>query len=292
LKNFFPQISGFIPGGEIHIHLLWTKTFLLADGERNFLPLLPAAERETYQRLGGESRRREFIASRLLVRGLFSAYLEREMNDLEFLKGDHGKPYLKDSPLEFNLSHTEGLVACCFGLHPVGIDVEKMDLAVWPRDRWEPLAERFFSAGERKYLFSQEEQNQTTSFFRIFTLKEAYVKCRGYGLSRELNRLTVPLPPAERTSCGEFEFFSPAVGPGEYGLALVTDRATTDALSYRIVEWDGISILAGLSQEPDMRAKPRWPPEAPSLGKSFGPKADALFFSRFPKRKDGSVFQP
>jgi phosphopantetheine--protein transferase-like protein len=248
VKNFFQPIPGSIPYGEIHIHLLRTESFPLADAERNFLPFLPAAERGEYGRLGGEGRRGEFLASRLLLRGLFSAYLEREMDDLEFLKGDHGKPYLKGSPLEFNLSHTEGLVACCFGRHPVGIDVEKLDLAAWPGERWKPLAERFFSAEERGYLSSQPEENQAASFFGIFTLKEAYVKCCGYGLSRELNRWTAPLPLAERASCGKFEFFSPVAGRGEYRLALVADRSENLSLKYRIMEWDGKSIGEGLAE--------------------------------------------
>ena len=40
----------------------------------------------------------------------------------------HGKPYLKDAPVRFNLSHSGALTAVAAGRHQVGIDVQQLSL--------------------------------------------------------------------------------------------------------------------------------------------------------------------
>ena len=74
----------------------------------------------------------------------------------------HGKPYLKDVPVRFNLSHSGTLTAVAAGRHPVGLDVQLRDEK--PR---ETLRSRLTPA-------EREED-----FFRLWTAKEAYIKYRG-----------------------------------------------------------------------------------------------------------------
>lgn len=84
----------------------------------------------------------------------------------------NGKPYLKDAPVRFNLSHSGDLTVVAAGRHQVGLDVQLRDDK--PR---EALKNRLTPA-------EQEED-----FFRLWTAKEAYVKYRGESLARLLPHL-------------------------------------------------------------------------------------------------------
>lgn len=80
-------------------------------------------------------------------------------------KGPYGKPMVEG--VQFNLSHTEGLVICAVSQEKVGCDVEKIKQVP------EGVAERFFHNNEKKY---------DKAFFRIWTLKESYMKMTGEGV--------------------------------------------------------------------------------------------------------------
>lgn len=50
-------------------------------------------------------------------------HLKKE--DLVLLKTAEGKPYFRDVPIHFSVSHTEGLVVVAIGKNEVGVDAEK-----------------------------------------------------------------------------------------------------------------------------------------------------------------------
>ncbi len=86
--------------------------------------------------------------------------------------GLHGKPYLKDAPVRFNLSHSGALTAVAAGRHRVGLDVQKRDGKLR-----EAILARLTPA-------EREED-----FFRLWTAKEAYIKYCGGSLAATLPRL-------------------------------------------------------------------------------------------------------
>ncbi|MDM8569583.1 4'-phosphopantetheinyl transferase superfamily protein, partial [Thiotrichales bacterium HSG1] len=86
----------------------------------------------------------------------------------------------------FNLSHTQGLIACAIVLRQdIGIDIENVNRNSANRD----IAKRFFSAQEVVDLSSKP----THSFFDYWTLKESYIKACGMGLSLPLHKFTFHL---------------------------------------------------------------------------------------------------
>jgi len=92
--------------------------------------------------------------------------------------------------LRFNLSHCAGLVACLVTLEvDVGVDVEDTQRDL---DRI-GLADRFFSAEEAEDLRTFKGPAQRERFFAYWTLKEAYIKARGQGLSIPLQRVSFQL---------------------------------------------------------------------------------------------------
>jgi 4'-phosphopantetheinyl transferase len=99
---------------------------------------------------------------------------------------EKGKPFfLYNKNLHFSISHTKSHIAIALHNKPIGIDIEntrKCNLS---------LAKRFFHSEEYNYLSSltQEEQNQ--AFTKIWTQKEAYVKCTGEGIAGGFNKFSV-----------------------------------------------------------------------------------------------------
>lgn len=92
--------------------------------------------------------------------------------------GKNGKPYLKDLPFFFNLSHSGEYVFCVLSDREVGADIQLCNSVDYGR-----LTGRFFSAGEQRALESCVEENEHQQlFFRLWTRKEAYGKLTGAGL--------------------------------------------------------------------------------------------------------------
>jgi 4'-phosphopantetheinyl transferase len=93
--------------------------------------------------------------------------------------GENGKPYLADFPeVHFNLSHSGERVMCVISPFEVGCDVE-----IIKGDRGK-LAERFFKPEESAWIKHFETlETQSEAFYRLWTLKECYMKVTGRGLS-------------------------------------------------------------------------------------------------------------
>ena len=92
-----------------------------------------------------------------------------------FEKGPYGKPYLKGSSIQFNLTHCRGLAAFAIGKRECGIDAESFERKPGAAIR------RACSPEEMAYL--ERSADPDFAFFRLWTLKEAFIKATGQGLS-------------------------------------------------------------------------------------------------------------
>ena len=117
-------------------------------------------------------------------------YLGPAPQAFSFSVGTSGKPHLSGvSPaVEFNLSHTDGLVLYAFTSDaPVGVDVEKRQ----PFPDALELAQRFFATVESAAIQQTIEDERVAGFLRCWTRKEALVKASGDGLSIALDAFNV-----------------------------------------------------------------------------------------------------
>ncbi len=97
-----------------------------------------------------------------------------------------GKPYLTEYPgTYFNLSHSGGYVLCALGDAPVGVDVQKITKVK------EEVAERFFTEKDRLVLAGQDGVERTALFFRMWSVKESYIKLTGKGLQGGLDTFEI-----------------------------------------------------------------------------------------------------
>lgn len=107
---------------------------------------------------------------------LLQLYREETGGDCpEILTTDRGKPYFKDSPLHFSISHTKEHAFCVLSDCPVGIDAEEMNRKVNLR-----LAEKILSPGE--YACFEASSDKRAALLRLWVLKEAAAKLTGEGL--------------------------------------------------------------------------------------------------------------
>lgn len=102
---------------------------------------------------------------------------------------EHGKPsFDSDIKFKFNLSHSGTRAMCVMSEYEVGCDVQQM-LEVKMK-----IAKRYFSDAEYAFVKnSKTEAEKMNAFYRIWTLKESYIKCTGFGLSLPLKRFSVSL---------------------------------------------------------------------------------------------------
>lgn len=158
--------------------------------------LLDDAERARAERFRFERDRHAYIAAHALARTMLSAQSTVPPSDWRFSTNAYGKPeILREAgvlPLQFNLSHTRGLVAVALTLeHDVGIDVESVDAKRFSLD----LAERSFAPKEVDLLHAIPASDLPEALFAIWTLKEACIKAMGRGLSVPLDAFALTLDP-------------------------------------------------------------------------------------------------
>lgn len=222
----------------IHIHVLRLDTAHRQEPPKELTAFLPKEEIEQCGRFALGNQRREFIWSRLLVRGVLASHLGKGPQDLRFGRGEKGKPFLENGESQFNLSHTEGFIACSVGTRRVGIDVENMEARLRAGADWNLVARRFLSAMEQDYLFSQGLETRAQVFFRIFTMKEARVKAEDKGFGIPLNSFSIPLPPGEISTLEGWEYFTRNTPPGNVFLAHAVENQLEKPLEYNVREWN------------------------------------------------------
>lgn len=157
----------------------------LTDAARR---VLDAGEIARMERFHFPKDRRLFMASHLLVRAALTRYTRLPPEAWRFVRNDHGKPAIDPAmaapPLNFSLAHTAGLAAVAVTAMPdLGVDLERTDRRVDA----EGLIRRFFSPEEAAELKMVPPDLLRDRFFRHWTLKEAYLKALGRGLSLALD---------------------------------------------------------------------------------------------------------
>jgi 4'-phosphopantetheinyl transferase len=173
--------------GDVHVwHVLADQLpaaeFETIDG------MLSPKERARMNAFAHERDRALFLLSRGVMRSVLASYLCCGCDELQFAVSQFGKPILPangdEAALRFNLSHSRGaIVLAVSGAREVGVDIEERSRRV----DYLGLAERFFAAKEARHLRSVPEGERADTFFAIWTLKEAYVKGIGRGLTFPLD---------------------------------------------------------------------------------------------------------
>jgi 4'-phosphopantetheinyl transferase len=154
--------------------------------------VLSPDERFRCGRFRAEHDRRDYAAAHALLRTALSRHADTGPADWRFGRSPGGKPHV-DAPHapSFNLSHTHGVVACAVAFDlPLGVDVERIDRRM-SAAAIDAVARRCFSHGEVRALGRAVRAD--ARFCELWTLKEAFIKATGAGLSQPLNTVAFDL---------------------------------------------------------------------------------------------------
>lgn len=170
---------------ELHVWLAFDRELAGEPLVASFTALLDAGERERAARFRSDEHAHQFLVTRALQRSVLSVYApEIAPADWRFVAGERGKPELAPEfsgvGLRFNVTHTASLVVMAVtraGL--VGVDAESLDARAAPL----ALATRYFTADEARQLAGCSASEQQRCFYRLWTLKEAWLKATGRGVA-------------------------------------------------------------------------------------------------------------
>jgi 4'-phosphopantetheinyl transferase len=124
--------------------------------------------------------RQLYIAGKLLLlKSLEDFTLTKTLRLQDLLYNPFDKPYF-NHPFHFNISHSGNIVVCAASTATaIGIDIEKIQPI--------PITDYtdYFTANEINSINSSN--NKTHDFYKIWTKKEALIKCIGKGFGIELS---------------------------------------------------------------------------------------------------------
>ena len=130
-------------------------------------------------RMQNDIKKKQCVCADALCRKAVSEFCGINANELHFELSPYGKPYVRNLPVFFNISHSDDYVVCAVSENEIGIDIEKIR-KVHPRAH-----EKICTESEKDYISLTEN-----GFFEIWTLKESYFKCKGTGLGADIKKVS------------------------------------------------------------------------------------------------------
>jgi len=195
--HYNSSVSDFKALAQRQLHLWFAAPDEITDVDllQRYRAVLSPAERTRADRFRKVRDQKLYLVAHAMLRTVLSRYAEVPPTDWTFDEGPYGRPEISNPiahNLRFNLSHTHGLCLCGVVLDlDLGVDVETVE-----RDPDVLLvAERFFSTAEFSTIPALPPEQQKERFFTFWTLKEAYIKARGAGLSLPLDQFSFTLAP-------------------------------------------------------------------------------------------------
>ena len=154
--------------------------------DRMFFSLLELIEEEDRKQIlryqFWQDRQRSLLGHLLSRYAIIQEYALTN-KEIQIRRHAYGKPYIKDySQIHYNISHSGEWVVVAIGKSPIGIDVENR------REDWDLIGEQVFSESEKYW-----SQNSYKRKAILWTIKEAYVKYLGIGLSKSLNSFSIDI---------------------------------------------------------------------------------------------------
>jgi 4'-phosphopantetheinyl transferase len=155
------------------------------DNEEKYIDMLYPDRQEKVRKLVHAKSRYVSMMAGFLLQDIAESELGIKPADIQIIRGENGKPSIAGYPdFYFNISHSGDYVVMAYGNIPVGVDVERL------RDKESHIAKRCFTEEEFSYI-SQTADKHGERFFKIWTMKESYLKLTGQGISVPLNSFCV-----------------------------------------------------------------------------------------------------
>jgi 4'-phosphopantetheinyl transferase len=195
-----PESSGPAPD-EVRVWLADVAAVGADDALRaRLIELLEPAERTRFDTYHADVDRYMFLLGRAMARTLVGEAIGVPPTAWQWRDGPHGRPEIgtPSTRVRFNIAHSSGVVACALAHgRDVGVDVEDLERAAFDVR----LVRRCCSPREVADVESQPSGRWPSRFLTYWTLKEAYLKARGLGISVPLADISFTLDePAPRVA--------------------------------------------------------------------------------------------
>ena len=165
----------------MNIYAMDCTPWLSDENIEQSLPYLDDKRRSRIRRLRVPLKRAQCVAAGLLLTQILGKNSVAPL--LRY--GDNGKPFLANDPnIHFSMSHSDKWVFLAVADCEIGIDAQ-MPRRVCPR-----LAARSTSPEELAWV----KENTEPNFTRLWTMKEAYLKYTGTGLTVPIRDATISVP--------------------------------------------------------------------------------------------------
>ena len=142
----------------------------LVDSINNYkdidLNIIKSNKRERISKYSRLDKLRSYIGEILLIKG-FKEYYNIDYNNINIIYNKYGKPYIENSNIYFNISHSNEYVIVVFSDKEIGVDIEYIHGNI-------NTMNIFCNKLEKEYI-----NGEITKLFDVFTYKEAYIKMLG-----------------------------------------------------------------------------------------------------------------
>lgn len=128
-----------------------------------------------------------YLIAHALLRAALSRCCDVPPERWQFQSNEYQKPFITEPTnarhLHFNISHTDGMVAIAITrIGPIGVDVEPLSREAIENG----VAQEVLSEVEYLDYMQQRDSAKHARFLQYWTLKEAYVKATGRGMTAGL----------------------------------------------------------------------------------------------------------
>lgn len=128
---------------------------------------------------------KEQLGSHLLLTDVLENTYFQEIDKIEYIYNESGKPYIKDSSLYFSLSHSNGIIALTVSKEEIGLDIELI------KDVKDTLSRRIMNDLEYNTYQSLNKESKKIYFFEVWTSKEAYIKKLGTSITLNPSNISI-----------------------------------------------------------------------------------------------------
>lgn len=123
------------------------------------------------------------LSADVLIRSIACHKFNISNAELFYEYNIYGKPRLNlDNNFCFNVSHSGNWVVAAVDDLQIGIDIEEVNSV-----EYEDISQEFFTKDEYTWLLSKNNEERNEAFYKLWTVKESYVKMIGKGLAIPLN---------------------------------------------------------------------------------------------------------
>lgn len=123
---------------------------------------------------------RLFIEKNITTEELIKKVLKKYHIKYDIFYNENRKPYVKNNPIYFNISHSGEYIVCVVSDKEIGVDIQEVAY----KDK---VVDRICTVNEKKHEMTPEY------FTKLWVKKESYVKKIGIGLSFGLQNVDTTL---------------------------------------------------------------------------------------------------